>query len=96
MGAGFIGLMLFMHFQYGMWLPLEDYQIKRLTVFLNPYEDGKGGRGAGWNTIQSLIAIGSGGLTGLGLFNGTQVQLNFCRSIILTLFMRLSERKWDL
>lgn len=77
LGAGFIGLMLFMHFQYGMWLPLEDYQIKRLTVFLNPYEDGKGGRGAGWNTIQSLIAIGSGGLTGLGLFNGTQVQLNF-------------------
>ena len=77
LGDGFIGLMLFMHFQYGMWLPLEDYQIKRLTVFLNPYEDGKGGRGAGWNTIQSLIAIGSGGLTGLGLFNGTQVQLNF-------------------
>lgn len=77
LGAGFIGLMLFMHFQFGMWLPLEDYQIKRLTVFLNPYEDGKGGRGAGWNTIQSLIAIGSGGLTGLGLFNGTQVQLNF-------------------
>lgn len=76
-GAGLIALMLFMHFQFGMWLPLEDYQIKRLTVFLNPYEDGQGGRGPGWNTIQSLIAIGSGGLTGQGLFNGTQVQLNF-------------------
>lgn len=76
-GVGAIALMLFLHFQFGMWLPLEDYQLKRLTVFLNPYEDGKGGRGAGWNTIQSLIAIGSGGLTGLGLFKGTQVQLNF-------------------
>lgn len=76
-GAAAIGLVLFMHFQYGMWLPLEDYQIKRLTVFINPYEDGQGGRGAGWNTIQSLIAIGSGGLLGKGLYNGTQVQLNF-------------------
>lgn len=72
-----ITLILFLHFQFGMWLPFEDYQLKRLTVFLNPYEDGQGGRGAGWNTIQSLIAIGSGGLTGKGLFNGTQVQLNF-------------------
>lgn len=76
-GVSAIGLLLFMHFQYGMWLPLEDYQIRRLTVFINPYEDGQGGRGAGWNTIQSLIAIGSGGLLGKGLYNGTQVQLNF-------------------
>ncbi len=44
---------------------------------LDPYNDGQGGRGAGWNTIQSLVAIGSGGLTGKGLFHGTQVQLNF-------------------
>lgn len=76
-GVGLVALALFLHFQFGMWLPLEDYQIKRLTVFINPYEDGKGGRGAGWNTIQSLIAIGAGGLTGQGLFKGTQVQLNF-------------------
>lgn len=68
---------LFMHFQYGLWLPLDDYQFKRLTVFIDPYQDGQGGRGAGWNTIQALIAIGAGGLTGTGLFQGTQVQLNF-------------------
>lgn len=68
---------LFLHFQYGLWLPLDDYQFKRLTVFIDPYQDGQGGRGAGWNTIQSLIAIGAGGLTGTGLFQGTQVQLNF-------------------
>ncbi|MEN6348568.1 MAG: rod shape-determining protein RodA [Syntrophomonas sp.] len=70
-------LLLLLHLQFGLWLPLEDYQLKRLTIFLNPYNDGQGGRGPGWNTIQSLIAIGSGGLTGKGLFNGTQVQLNF-------------------
>lgn len=76
-GVLLIGLLLFLHIQFGMWLPLEDYQIKRLTVFVNPYEDGQGGRGLGWNTIQSLVAIGSGGLGGKGLFAGTQVQLNF-------------------
>lgn len=70
-------LMVFLHFQFGLWLPMEEYQLKRLTVFLDPYQDGQGGRGLGWNTIQSLVAIGSGGLTGKGLFNGTQVQLNF-------------------
>jgi rod shape determining protein RodA len=72
-----VGLALLLHFQLGMPLPLDDYQLKRLIVFINPYNDGQGGRGAGWNTIQSLVAIGSGGLTGKGLFNGTQVQLNF-------------------
>jgi rod shape determining protein RodA len=70
-------LALFLHFQLGMPLQLDDYQLKRLIVFVDPYNDGQGGRGAGWNTIQSLVAIGSGGLTGKGLFNGTQVQLNF-------------------
>lgn len=73
----FAFIMIFMHFQFGTWLPLEDYQIKRLIAFIDPYNDGQGGRGFGWNTIQSLIAIGSGGFTGKGLFNGTQVQLNF-------------------
>lgn len=65
------------HFEFGVPLPLKDYQIMRLVVFLNPYNDGFGGRGAGYNIIQSLIAIGSGGLFGKGLFNGSQVQLNF-------------------
>jgi rod shape determining protein RodA len=76
-GVVTLSILLFLHIQFGMWLPLEDYQIKRLTVFVNPYGDGEGGRGLGWNTIQSLVAIGSGGLTGKGLFSGSQVQLNF-------------------
>ncbi|MCX5780876.1 MAG: rod shape-determining protein RodA [Firmicutes bacterium] len=72
-----LALLLFLHFQFGMWLPLGNYQFQRLTVFINPYLDGQGGRGAGWNTIQSLIAIGAGGWRGTGLYHGTQVQLNF-------------------
>ncbi len=72
-----VALVLLLHYKLGMPIPLEDYQLKRLTVFIDPYNDGQGGRGAGWNTIQSLVAIGSGGLTGKGLYNGTQVQLNF-------------------
>ena len=75
--VAFIALWLFLHFQFGLWLPLDDYQIDRLVVFVDPYNDGQGGRGAGWNIIQALIAIGSGGWMGKGLFHGTQVQLNF-------------------
>ena len=47
---------------------LKDYQLKRLVVFLDPYVDA---RGAGWNIIQSLTAIGSGGLFGKGYLQGT-------------------------
>ncbi len=72
-----VAIVLFLHFQFGMWIPLKDYQLQRLIVFVDPYNDGMGGRGAGWNTIQSLVAIGSGGFSGQGLFQGSQVQLNF-------------------
>lgn len=74
--AGGIGL-IFANLKWGTWLPLKDYQLMRLIVFLNPYEDGMGGRGAGYQLIQSQVAVGSGGLTGKGLFQGSQVQLNF-------------------
>lgn len=76
-GAALVALLLFFHFKYHLPIPLADYQLQRLIVFLNPYNDGQGGKGPGWNIIQSLIAIGSGGVTGQGLFHGTQVQLNF-------------------
>lgn len=48
---------------------LKNYQIMRLIVFLDPDVDP---RGAGWNIIQSITAIGSGGLTGKGFLRGTQ------------------------
>lgn len=48
---------------------LEPYRMRRLTSFANPWADPLG---AGWNIIQSLYAIGSGGLFGLGLGAGRQ------------------------
>jgi rod shape determining protein RodA len=79
MGSGllFLVFILVAHFKFGMWLPLEDYQLMRLVVFLDPYQDGFNGRGAGYHIIQSQVAIGSGGVLGKGLYQGSQVQLNF-------------------
>jgi len=48
---------------------LDQYQIDRLTSFSNAGADA---RGSGYNQDQSITTIGSGGLTGSGLFNGTQ------------------------
>jgi len=76
-GALLVIAVLYAHFKLGLWLPLEDYQLMRLIVFLNPYNDGFNGRGAGYHIIQSQVAIGSGGLFGKGLYQGSQVQLNF-------------------
>ncbi len=53
---------------------LKDYQRERLMVFLNPSSDSLG---AGYNVIQSKIAIGSGGVLGKGWLHGTQGQLRF-------------------
>ena len=54
---------------YAARLVLKNYQIMRLIVFLDPDVDP---RGAGWNIIQSVTAIGAGGLTGRGYLQGTQ------------------------
>jgi rod shape determining protein RodA len=48
---------------------LKEYQIMRLIVFLNPSVDP---RGSGWNILQSITAIGSGGILGKGFLQGTQ------------------------
>jgi len=48
---------------------IEPYRLKRLFMFLNPWQDYYG---AGWQIIQSLIAIGSGGPLGNGLFQSQQ------------------------
>jgi rod shape determining protein RodA len=53
---------------------LKPYQWRRLLVFLNPEFDRWG---AGYNIIQSKIAVGSGGFLGKGLFRGTQNTLGF-------------------
>lgn len=53
---------------------LHDYQRARITTFLNPESDPLG---AGYNIIQSKIALGSGGMWGKGFLQGTQGKLDF-------------------
>ena len=57
-----------------IWSVLQPYQQSRLLAFLDPYADPQG---AGWNIIQSLIAVGSGAATGKGLTAGTQSPLGY-------------------
>lgn len=57
-----------------LWNSLADYQRNRFLVFLDPSIDPQG---AGWNVIQSRVAIGSGGLFGKGFTLGTQKRLAF-------------------
>ncbi len=60
------------------WFTLKDYQKQRILVTLDPELDPSG---VGYQTHQSLIAIGSGGFTGKGFGNGLQSQLGFVPEI---------------
>jgi len=62
------------HSGFNLWIPLKEYQLKRLIIFVNPWQDW---HGDGYHIIQSQIAIGQGGLFGRGLFNGSQTHGNF-------------------
>lgn len=53
---------------------LKDYQKNRILVFIDPMRDPLG---AGYNVIQSRIAVGSGGVSGKGFMMGTQSKLKF-------------------
>lgn len=66
-GMGLVGLPVLWHF-------LKDYQKDRILTFFNPDLDPLG---AGYHIIQSIIAVGSGGLMGKGYLKGTQTQLKF-------------------
>ncbi len=57
-----------------MWFNLHEYQQRRILTLFDPYSDPLG---AGYHTIQSTIAVGSGGLVGKGWVGGTQSQLEF-------------------
>jgi rod shape determining protein RodA len=57
-----------------VWPFLHEYQRNRLLTFLDPQADALG---AGYNSIQSQIAVGSGGVFGQGYMRGTQSQLHF-------------------
>ncbi|MGW3648107.1 rod shape-determining protein RodA [Streptomyces sp. NPDC000878] len=69
LGTGALGAVLV--WQLGI---LDEYQINRFAAFANPELDPSG---VGYNTNQARIAIGSGGLTGTGLFHGSQTTGQF-------------------
>ncbi len=70
LGIGLVGLLLI---PVG-WGLLKDYQKARIQTFVNP---GRDPQGAGYQVIQSKIAVGSGGMWGTGVAQGPQTQLRF-------------------
>ena len=80
----FMGLLISMPFAISF---LKPYQKLRILTFLNPNRDPLG---AGYQIIQSKIAVGSGGITGKGFLKGTQSYLEFLpekhTDFIFTLF----------
>ncbi|MDR2135253.1 MAG: rod shape-determining protein RodA [Treponema sp.] len=72
---------------------LKDYQIKRLIVFLDPDVDPQG---AGWHIIQSITAIGSGGLAGKGYLRGTQSHYRFLPQQSTDFIFSIFTEEWGL
>jgi len=68
----------------------EDYRRRRFLAFLNPEADPQD---AGFHIIQSLYALGSGGLLGVGLGQSRQ-KFSGCRNATRTLFLPLSVKSW--
>ncbi len=58
----------------GTWFLLAPYQKDRINTFLHPELDPKG---SGYNVLQSMVAVGSGGIFGKGVGHGSQSQLAF-------------------
>ncbi|NPD65335.1 rod shape-determining protein RodA [Lichenicola cladoniae] len=77
-------------FAYGH---LHDYQRARITTFLHPESDPLG---AGYNIIQSKIALGSGGMWGQGYLHGTQGQLNFLPEKQTDFIFTMIAEEWGL
>ena len=77
---GLIGITLIVWFEPQLcadgvrWPVLHDYQQQRICTLLDPTRDPLG---KGFHIIQGMIAIGSGGLTGMGFMQGTQTHLEF-------------------
>ena len=72
---------------------LKEYQIMRLMVFLNPNIDPQG---AGWNIIQAVTAIGSGGIAGKGYMQGTQSHARFIPQQSTDFIFSIIAEEWGL
>jgi len=77
---GVVGVALIVAFEPSLcadgvrWPVLKDYQQQRICTLLDPTRDPLG---KGFHIIQGMIAIGSGGVTGVGFMKGTQTHLEF-------------------
>jgi rod shape determining protein RodA len=72
-------------------IALKDYQIMRFVIFLNPRLDPQG---SGWNILQSLTAIGSGGFHGKGFLHGTQSHYQFLPSQSTDFIFSIVTEEW--
>ncbi len=61
---------------------MKDYQRNRILAFVLPDVVDKSGMGVTWNQRQSLISVGSGGLLGKGITEGTQAKLGYLPSSV--------------
>jgi rod shape determining protein RodA len=76
-----------------VWRFLRPYQKARLLTFLDPESDPQG---AGYHSLQSKIAIGSGGSTGKGFLEGTQSHLNFLPEKQTDFIFTMLAEEWGL
>jgi len=91
----YASLILFLSFACSLALRslLKDYQLMRLVIFVNPQLDPKG---AGWNILQSITAIGSGGFPGKGFLKGTQSHLRFLPQQSTDFIFSILAEEWGL
>lgn len=76
-----------------LWSVLHGYQKKRILTLVDPTSDPLG---AGYHTIQSTIAIGSGGFFGKGWLNGTQAHLDFLPERTTDFIFAVFAEEWGL
>ncbi|MGJ8651472.1 MAG: FtsW/RodA/SpoVE family cell cycle protein [Opitutaceae bacterium] len=63
--------------EYSSWLPIHNYQRNRILTFVAPDVVDPAGTGASWNANQAKISAATGGVSGKGVFKGTQAQLGY-------------------
>jgi rod shape determining protein RodA len=75
------------------WMVLHDYQKQRVCTLLDPSRDPLG---KGFHILQSMIAVGSGGLWGKGWFEGTQTHLEFIPERTTDFIFAVFGEEWGL
>jgi rod shape determining protein RodA len=76
-----------------VWGMMHDYQRQRILTLIDPTQDPLG---AGYHTIQSTIAVGSGGIVGKGWLQGTQTHLDFIPERTTDFIFAVFSEEWGL